>query len=91
MNIRLSDSKSPMTRAQRRVYDVLNEYIAQRGVQPTYEEIAEELGLSSIGTIHQHIASLERKGWLKRTGSDLRLSRVECPHCGGGIPAEDQA
>lgn len=37
-----------------------------RGVSPTYREIADDLGYSSVGTVAEHIRSLERKGLLRR-------------------------
>jgi len=33
---------------------------------PSYRELARAMGLASVGAVQDHLAALERKGWLKR-------------------------
>lgn len=55
-----------ITKRQREVYDFISEFVAGKGYSPSFEEIGEALGLSSLATVHKHISNLETKGLLKR-------------------------
>src|SRR6516225_10104436 len=55
-----------ITRRQREVYDFLERFINEHGYSPSFEEIGEGLGLSSLATVHKHLTNLEKKGLVKR-------------------------
>ena len=55
-----------ITKRQREVYDFISQFVAGKGYSPSFEEIGEALGLSSLATVHKHISNLESKGLLKR-------------------------
>ncbi|HEX6879929.1 MAG TPA: transcriptional repressor LexA [Terriglobales bacterium] len=55
-----------ITRRQRQVYDFISEFVQSNGYSPSFEEIGEGLGLSSLATVHKHVSNLEEKGLLKR-------------------------
>ena len=55
-----------LTRRQKEVYDFLAHFVEKHGYSPSFEEIGEGLGLSSLATVHKHISNLEEKGLLKR-------------------------
>ena len=55
-----------ITRRQKQVYDFLARFVEEHGYSPSFEEIGEGLGLSSLATVHKHISNLEEKGLLKR-------------------------
>jgi repressor LexA len=55
-----------ITRRQREVYDFLERFINEHGYSPSFEEIGEGLGLSSLATVHKHLTNLEEKGLVKR-------------------------
>ncbi|MBZ5529930.1 MAG: transcriptional repressor LexA [Acidobacteriia bacterium] len=55
-----------ITKRQRQVYDFLQTFMQTNGYSPSFEEIGEGLGLSSLATVHKHITNLEKKGLLKR-------------------------
>ncbi len=55
-----------LTRRQKQVYDFLAGFVEEHGYSPSFEEIGEGLGLSSLATVHKHISNLEEKGLLKR-------------------------
>jgi repressor LexA len=55
-----------LTRRQKQVYDSISEFVDKHGYSPSFEEIAEGLGLSSLATVHKHITNLEQKGLLRR-------------------------
>jgi len=55
-----------LTRRQKQVYDFISNFVDRNGYSPSYEEIAEGLGLSSLATVHKHISNLEDKQLLRR-------------------------
>src|SRR5579884_2694548 len=55
-----------LTRRQRQVMDFIADFLRERGYSPSFEEIGEGLNLSSLATVHKHISTLEKKGFLKR-------------------------
>jgi len=55
-----------LTKRQKEVLDFIADFIARQGYSPSYEEIAEGLGLASLATVHKHISTLEGKRYLKR-------------------------
>jgi repressor LexA len=59
-------SAMAITRRQREVYDFISEFVQKQGYSPSFEEIGEGLGLSSLATVHKHISNLEKKGLLTR-------------------------
>src|SRR5271163_96725 len=61
-----------ITRRQRQVYDFISDFVQKNGYSPSFEEIGEGLGLSSLATVHKHVSNLEEKGLLKR---DYNCSR----------------
>lgn len=55
-----------ITRRQREVYDFLLNFVDSHGYSPSFEEICQGLGLSSLATVHKHLTNLEQKGLIKR-------------------------
>ena len=55
-----------ITRRQRQVYDFLATFIEKHGYSPSFEEIGDGLGLTSLATVHKHISNLAEKGLIKR-------------------------
>ncbi|PYV69347.1 MAG: repressor LexA, partial [Acidobacteria bacterium] len=55
-----------ITKRQRQVYDFISDFVQQNGYSPSFEEIGQGLGLSSLATVHKHISNLEKKGLLSR-------------------------
>jgi len=61
-----------LTERQRRVMDFIAGFLRENGYSPSFQEIADGLGLNSIATVHKHIGSLERKGYLRRGHNQSR-------------------
>src|SRR6478672_11993713 len=55
-----------ITKRQRQVYDFISDFVERNQYSPSFEEIGEGLGLSSLATVHKHISNLEKKGLLSR-------------------------
>ncbi len=55
-----------ITKRQRELYDFISRFVAENGYSPSFEEIGEGMGLSSLATVHKHVTNLEKKGLLTR-------------------------
>ena len=65
-----------LTLKQRRVLEFLKEKIKQQGYPPTVREICEAVDLKSTSTVHAHLESLERKGYIRRTRAKNRSTEI---------------
>jgi repressor LexA len=65
-----------LTRRQKQVLDFLVAFINRRGYSPSFEEIGESLRLSSLATVHKHLQTLERKGFIRRGYNQSRSVEV---------------
>ncbi len=73
-----------LTRRQKQVLDFLVNFINRKGYSPSFEEIGESLGLSSLATVHKHIETLEKKGFIRRGYNQSRS--VEVVAVPGSVP-----
>jgi repressor LexA len=55
-----------LTKRQKQILDYLNSFIEVNGYSPSFEEIADSFGYSSLATVHEHLTNLERKGYLRK-------------------------
>jgi len=65
-----------LTKRQKQVLDFLVAFINRHGYSPSFEEIAHSLKLTSLATVHKHIATLERKGFIRRGYNQSRSIEV---------------
>ncbi len=61
-----------LTKRQKEVLDFISGFITTNEYSPSFEEIAEGLGLASIATVHKHLTALESKGYLQRSFNQSR-------------------
>jgi len=59
-------------RRQKEILDLITLSIDKYGYAPTLTEIAQNLGLSSLATVHEHLAVLEKKGLIRRYRGAVR-------------------
>lgn len=59
-------------RRQKQILDYISKRIEEQASAPTLTEIAEYLGLSSLATVHEHLAVLEKKGFIRRYRGAVR-------------------
>ena len=57
---------------QRQIVDFIAQYIQKNGYSPTLREIADAIGVSSLATVHEHLATLERKKVIRRSEGQTR-------------------
>ena len=65
-----------LTRRQKQVLDFLVGFINRHGYSPSFEEIGAGLDLSSLATVHKHIQTLEKKGFIRRGYNQSRSVEV---------------
>lgn len=73
-----------LTRRQKQVLDFLVTFINRQGYSPSFEEIGEGLQLSSLATVHKHMQTLEKKGFIRRGYNQSRS--VEVVAIPGSVP-----
>lgn len=62
----------PLTKRQKEILDYIESFIDDRGYAPSFEEIAESFGYSSLATVHEHLSNLERKGYIRKSYNESR-------------------
>jgi len=65
-----------LTKKQKNILKFIEAYIKKNDYSPTLEEIAKYFRLSSVATVHQHVAALEQKGYLNKTENQRRSINV---------------
>lgn len=68
-----------ITRRQKEVLDFLTSFTQRNGYSPSYEEMAQGLGLNSLATVHKHVTNLQNKGLLQRAHNRSRSIDVLSP------------
>lgn len=68
-----------LTKRQKQILDYLREFIAQNGYAPSFHEVCEEFGYTSLATVHEHLANLERKGYIAKRYRGRRAVQL-MPH-----------
>jgi repressor LexA len=51
-----------LTKRQREIVDYIQQFIANNRYSPSYREISQHFGFSSLGSVYKHINALKRKG-----------------------------
>jgi repressor LexA len=65
-----------LTQRQRQILDIIDGSMRERGYPPSVREIGEKVGLTSPSTVHTHLASLQRLGFLRRDPTKPRAIEV---------------
>jgi repressor LexA len=68
-----------LTARQRRVLEVIRDSVDRRGYPPSMREIGEAVGLTSSSSVSHQLATLERKGFLRRDPNRPRAIEVRSP------------
>ena len=65
-----------LTPRQREVLEVIEQFQRERGFPPSVREIGEAVGLTSPSTVHSHLNTLTRLGYLRRDPTKPRAIEV---------------
>lgn len=77
-----------LTFQQARVLETIRQYISEVGYPPSVRELGKRLGLKSTATVHSHLRTLERKGYIRRTAQKSRaFTIVEDTEDNQSVPA----
>lgn len=73
-----------LTTRQRSILDFIESSLRLRGYPPSVREIGEAVGLTSPSTVHSHLNSLQRMGFLRRDPTKPRAMEVRFDPTSGG-------
>ena len=65
-----------ITAKQQQILDYIKEEIVKRGYPPAVREICDAVGLKSTSSVHAHLESLEKKGYIRRDPSKTRAIEI---------------
>lgn len=65
-----------LPKKKKQILEFLKDYVTKHGFAPTLSEIAKKFKVSSLATVHEHLAFLEKHGFIKRQGN-IRSREVE--------------
>ena len=69
-------TSEPLSERQQQILDFIESQMVQRGYPPSVREIGEAVGLKSPSTVHSHLATLQRLGYLRRDATKPRAIEV---------------
>jgi repressor LexA len=75
----------PLTARQRQILDCIESSMRDRGYPPSVREIGESVGLTSPSTVHNHLNTLQKRGYLRRDPSKPRAIEVRYDSMSGGV------
>ena len=82
-DVRVPGSK--ITARQRQVLDFIEQQMRDRGYPPSVREIGEAIGLTSPSTVHSHLNTLQRLGYLRRDPTKPRAIEVRWDPNSGAV------
>ncbi|MGH8967423.1 MAG: transcriptional repressor LexA [Actinomycetes bacterium] len=68
-----------LTPRQRKVLEVIRDWVDRFGYPPSVREIGDAVGLTSTSSVHHQLRALERKGYLRRDPNRTRAVDVRGP------------
>ena len=74
-----------LTARQQRILDFIADTVRERGYPPTVREIGEAVGLTSSSSVHAQLATLERRGLLRKDPTTPRAMTLSEPKLEGVV------
>jgi len=68
--------KRTLTGRQKEILEKIQGFILERGYAPTVRELGQLVGLANPSAVFKHLLSLEKKGYLRREGGEVRLTQM---------------
>jgi repressor LexA len=69
-------TETQLTERQRQILEFIDRQMRERGYPPSVREIGEAVGLTSPSTVHSHLTTLQRLGYLRRDQTKPRAIEV---------------
>ena len=73
----------PLTDRQRQILEYIDESMRDRGYPPSVREIGASVGLGSPSTVHSHLSTLQKNGFLRRDPTKPRAIEVRWDSASG--------
>ena len=83
-------SDSTLTSRQRGILEFIESTMADRGYPPSVREIGDAVGLTSPSTVHNHLSTLQKLGYLERDPNLPRAIKVNWDRNSGAIIARSR-
>ena len=77
-----------LTKRQHAILQFIEQQMRGRGYPPSVREIGAEVGLTSPSSVHSHLATLQRHGYLMRDPSKPRALKVMWDPVSGAVDVE---
>lgn len=81
----IAKHRSGLTDRQKEVLEYIDENLRDKGYPPSVREIASALDLRSPATVHNHLNTLEDKGYIKRDPTKPRAMEVNYESASGAV------
>ncbi|MBW0092757.1 transcriptional repressor LexA [Pseudonocardia sp. KRD-184] len=78
-----------LTPRQRKVLEVIRDWVERHGYPPSVREIGDAVGLTSTSSVHHQLRTLERKGYLRRDPNRTRAVDVRPPDDQPEVPPSE--
>ena len=66
----------PITKKQEEILNYIKDEILERGFPPAVREICQAVGLKSTSSVHSHLESLEKNGYIRRDPTKTRAIEI---------------
>lgn len=76
-------AEQTLTARQRQILECIDHAMRERGYPPSVREIGESVGLGSPSTVHSHLSTLQRLGYLRRDPTKPRAIEVRWDSASG--------
>ena len=76
---------NPLTKRQSQILECIDNSIRDNGYPPTVREIGQAVGLNSPSTVHNHLNTLQDKGYLRRDPTKNRAIEVHWDAGSGAV------
>ena len=76
---------NPLTKRQSQILEYIDSAIRDKGYPPTVREIGQAVGLNSPSTVHNHLNTLQDKGYLRRDPTKNRAIEVHWDAGSGAV------
>ena len=79
------DMATPISQRQRRILEFIEKHMHDKSYPPSVREIGEAVGLTSPSTVHTHLNTLTRLGYLRRDPAKPRAIEVRWDANSGAV------
>lgn len=75
-NAHIASGRKPISKKQQEILDYLKKEILDRGFPPSVREICEAVHLKSTSSVHAHLETLEKNGYIRKDATKPRAIEI---------------